>query len=1428
MNKLEKLFSSVESSPKAKKARCVDECILQLREYVYDFPAYILKRVHALLASTQTEDRRAGYAILKSLRPHIEMHFDFREIQLKSASEYYSSAVSFAEASKDIKSQKAYIKEKFKLDIKNIVVEEDFAVESSKITVMKKDVAMEIENVYDFFTLLEYNLLSSEWHKRHGSFLAYIALLESDLESASGAGGECSAGLGTSVTGGCDEPVLDRKALGSGGEQRPSPCTIATITLTPDLVSIVLEILHEDKFNDFINDQTIAPVREAASYLLSLIYPTYPFKGQLLHFLVSFLHEEDWQVQFSVLIALKYLRSMVQLPTVVLQHLCGSDEDVKYLAASILLHYVDSAGDTDRRVLENVTAPADMDTICSHLAGDKVRILGGDTKSCSMRHAVQVEVCSETSVHYDQVLGTALEALRRSSGISLSYASLLRLICRLSTVEIDNELVWSCFRYPIKDVRLAILDCLRLLQDRTRVLKKLAQNVLIEESEDVRALSETRFCEYYRREDTAWLVGVLARKDLFYSRGDFGGVTDEDHDDLYFNLSGVKTLGRERIWEGRCRLLRLVGDVGERVEPGGSLMGIIFGMLLNLLGGRTETCAEVAPEEVHRQKLETLLSHVDSDIRPFRKELRRMEAPDYVSVHPRAIELYDDICKVRCCLELETRSIGVFTYRVLAERSAFSSLVCFLLAKLDMCDSPLTMHMYKTSNRMFFREIGARLVECAAYEEIVSEGDLHLFSEIVEYVGMENAEWAFEKAMAMFDEYEQSIASACAEASAEQTQSGGQKRGRRGDCTDAAKKLKIDGHDVREAVPSEQVSANPCARIVNYFIRRLRYNEVFVRRMLERLNVPFLSACMGNSEPSFNVLFVKPLLKHINGGAHREAASDCLSRAIPTLAFSTNAEISDDLRSLIDAEKRDIEELYTARCKEYKIRCPMRIELRPYQVEGINWLYFLHRFQLSGILGDDMGLGKTIQVLTLICSEMFESSVQTGRTDSGEGREAPAEPTRGRRTAGRRKEKKTASRAEAGREGSRRVLVVCPSSLVGHWKSEIERYFPFVTCEIHSKKAAPADILVLSYDAYRNDYKTFTASNWFYVVLDEGHVLRNKDTVLYSRIQLLRSDHKILLSGTPVQNEAQDLVNLFHILMPGYLKMAELRVLHKRVLPFVLRRLKGDVLSELPPKIIRDVVVAMDSSQREAYNSECAGESVDTRSAEEAQGDAGAALLVSGDITYGNVNRTSSSFARIQRLLKLCSTFKLGALEDLLVLMGGNEMKTKALVFCQLKSTIDMVAKHVSGVFASLKHLRLDGNVPPKNRQKLVADFNTQDYSILFLTTQIGGLGLNLTGADTVILYEHDWNPFNDLQAMDRAHRLGQKKTVNVFRIILKDTIEEKVMSYQNFKMYVANALVNYENKDVSQMDLKDTLERFKDAAAAEEREDSDPSVFLH
>lgn len=1383
MNTLEKLFNSIESSPKVRKTRCVDECIIQLREYVYDFPVYILKRIHVLLTSLTTDDRKSGYAILKSIAPHFELTLGFKEVDLRAESKYYSSAVAFAGGNTDIKSQKAYIKEKFKLDIKDLVLEKDFEVGKSNINVTKKDIIIEIENVYDFFSLIEYNLLSSEWYKRHGSFLAYIALVECYLGRGDG---ESGADLGPQLNflsgDAGDGDVFTEVPL----PQRVHTATkVATIALPPDLVSATLEILHEDKFSDFINDQTITPVREAASYLLSLVYPTYAFKTQVIHFLVSFLEEDDWQVQFSALIAFKYLKSKVQLPTVIARCLASNDEDVKYLSASILSYYVDTKGTPERTCVNSVRVCYDSGI-----------------------------VSTEESVSYNELLDLSLASLKNSNGISLSYASLLSLVSKLSTAKIEGKMIWSCFRYPVQDVRLAILNCLHLLKDRRKILLRLSQNVLVEENEEVKSLSKKRFREYYDKSYSRELIQIITRRDLFYDRRDFDEHADDEHDDLYFNLSGVKTLGRERIWEGRCELFKLMDEVEGNIELTRSVAGIVFGILFNIQG-------EGARQKhlSYEARLGEVLLLIDEDLKPFKKELRRMEDTEYVSVHPKSIELHADITKVRSCVELEMGVIGVATYNLLSEQSAFSALVCFMILKLNLCEDALILHMYSAKNKMFFRELGTGLVEYGAYEKIKKEKDLRLFSEIVEYTKMECMEWAFVEAMDAFHCYEDiQVTQVSVEdlGTAQKT-----KKKKEASSEHAPKKFKLGNVLSGDVQATKPAVTNPCAKIVRHFIKVLAYNEAFVMRMLSSFDVRFLNACIDSSEPSFNPLFVKPVLKCMNQNVSRAAAADCFSKMVPTLAFGVDKRISTDLQEMVCAEKKDIEELYTAKCQEYIFRCPMQIELRPYQVEGINWLYFLKKFHVNGILGDDMGLGKTIQVLTLICNEIWECRAEEGTEnthcvhveDGGKKAKGSSE-----------KDAKAKKAVLKDNTQTPRVLVICPSSLVGHWKSEIEKYFPFASSELYNKKVSCADILILSYDTYRNDYQSLTSTAWFYVVLDEGHVLRNRDTLLYNRILLLHAEHKVLLSGTPVQNEAADLINLFNILMPGYLKMDELRVLHKRVLPFVLRRLKSDVLSELPPKIIRDVVVDMESSQRDAYNTEFVSIATTGAEPEMAEGQNPAIA----QITYGNVNKRYSSFSKMQHLLKLCSSFKSSAFEDLLTLMGGNEMKSKTLVFCQLKSTIDMVIRQVEKTFPSLRYLRLDGSVPPKNRQKIVTDFNTLNYNLLFLTTQIGGLGLNLTSADTVIFYEHDWNPFNDLQAMDRAHRLGQKKTVNVFRIILKDTIEEKVMSYQNFKMYVANTLVNYENKDVSQMDLKDTLERFREDEAAASESSEDGGAFLH
>lgn len=1400
MNKLEKLFNNIESSPRTRKARCVEDCIIQLREYVFDFSAYILRRVNTLLTSLATEDRRAGYAILKSLDNYFQLDIDLREIQVKKDSEYYSSAASFVESNRNIKSQKAYIKQKFNLDIKNLVMETDFEIEKSKINVVKRDIDIKIENVYDFFTVIEYNLLSSEWHKRHGSFLGYIALLESRLQGKPSGCWEKPKGFFGDNEG--DIATVEGDYIAEKRQKETNK--IAHVKIAPHLVSIALEILHEDKFSDFVNDQTTSPVREAASYLLSLIYPTYTFKDHLVCFLISFLEEDDWQVQFSALVAFKYLKNDVEVPTFIVKCLRSNDEDVKYLAASILSHYVEKRADKEQKFLKNVIKKTDKDL------EESLSSPGGQEKE------------GGASISYDEILVAALEAIQASDGISLSYASLLNLVYQLNPVEIQDSMIWSCFRYPIKAVRKMILNCLGLLKDRKKILLKLALNILVEEDQDILALSQERFRKYYETEDSLDLVRILARREIFYDRRDFGDAHDDENDDLYFNMSGAKTLGRERMWEGRCSLFRLMTRVEGRADMRTSVMGMCFAVLFNIWAKGCENL-----DSCENTRLETRLKEVllplEGELKPFRKELKKMESPEYASIHPRSIEIFTDLQKLKACLELEVGVVGVSMYQVLSERSSFSSLACFLLLKLGLCNDSVIKHMYKIGNNVFFKELGSKLTDYRIYEDIKAEKNLGLFCNIVEYLDPATSEWAFYEAISSFDCYERETPAEKAEVALKTFVSGGRKK-KKGAVSDAEALLKK--HNIEDGT-NTAAPRNPCVKIVTHFIRDLRYNEVFVRKMLEDFDVRFLNECMRVSEPSLNALFVKPVLKCINRNIFRSVAAECFGKIVPTLTIEVRPDISPELRSLTEHEKKDVEELYTFECKEYAIECPMSVSLRPYQAEGVNWLYFLMRFQLNGILGDDMGLGKTIQVLTLVCSEMYKSRSSRAVSESVP---ESAPPRKARRRGAKRPAQKEATALSKKRAvaGEKRVLVICPSSIMGHWKAEIEKYFPFVTCEIYSKKGLSAEILIVSYDAYRNDYKSFGRC-WFYLILDEGHVVRNKDTLLYSRVQLLEAEHKIILSGTPVQNEAQDLVNLFNILMPGYLQIDELKVLHKRVLPFVLRRLKSDVLSELPDKIIRDVTVEMDSSQREIYIAECEKGHADAEEDTSATTFEGVEGLekTQSSLGYGKVNKRSSNFTRIQKLLKVCSSFKLGALSDLLVLMGGNDMKSKGLVFCQFKATIDVVSRHLDEKFPQLAYLRLDGSVVPKNRQKIVTDFNTLNYNLLLLTTSIGGLGLNLTSADTVIFYEHDWNPFNDLQAMDRAHRLGQEKTVNVFRIVLKDTIEEKVMSYQNFKMYLANTIVNYENKEVSQMDLKDTLERFREGETVENEDfDSEPLPY--
>jgi TATA-binding protein-associated factor len=440
--------------------------------------------------------------------------------------------------------------------------------------------------------------------------------------------------------------------------------------------------------------------------------------------------------------------------------------------------------------------------------------------------------------------------------------------------------------------------------------------------------------------------------------------------------------------------------------------------------------------------------------------------------------------------------------------------------------------------------------------------------------------------------------------------------------------------------------------------------------------------------------------------------------------------------------------------------------------------------------------------------------------------------------------------AQTGAPEARRLpsLIICPPSVSGHWQQEIKQYAPFLSCVAYVGPPAErsrlrgqidsADIVITSYEICRNDNDAFRGINWNYCVLDEGHLIKNSKAKNTLAVKQLLSNHRLILSGTPIQNNVLELWSLFDFLMPGFLGTEKvfmdrfakpiaasrygkssskeqeagalaIEALHKQVLPFLLRRLKEDVLNDLPPKIIQNYYCDPSDLQRKLLEDFMKKEKPDlmkkAMSSEKSDKEhifqairyirrlcnSPALVVKEGHKQYNDVQRQLA--AKNTHLRDIAHAPKLTALRDLLVDCGigvdpaaEGQLSTgsnyvsphRALIFCQMKEMLDIVQNDVIRKFLpSVQFLRLDGSVEASKRQGIVNKFNTDaSYDVLLLTTSVGGLGLNLTGADTVIFVEHDWNPQKDIQAMDRAHRIGQKKVVNVYRLITRGTLEEKIL----------------------------------------------------
>lgn len=515
-----------------------------------------------------------------------------------------------------------------------------------------------------------------------------------------------------------------------------------------------------------------------------------------------------------------------------------------------------------------------------------------------------------------------------------------------------------------------------------------------------------------------------------------------------------------------------------------------------------------------------------------------------------------------------------------------------------------------------------------------------------------------------------------------------------------------------------------------------------------------------------------------------------------------------------DRERKFISQMLDFKKVEpFELPVAIKAELRSYQQEGVNWLAFLNRYHLHGILCDDMGLGKTLQTLCIVASDHHLRAENYAKTKASEDRRLPS-------------------------------LIVCPPTLSGHWQQEIQQFAPFLSCMAYVGSTADraklrdqlgkTDVVITSYDICRNDIDVFMPLNWNYCVLDEGHLIKNPKAKTSMAVKRLVSNHRLILSGTPIQNNVLELWSLFDFLMPGFLGTEKvfldrfarpiaasrfskssskeqeagalaIEALHKQVLPFLLRRLKEEVLDDLPPKILQNYYCDLSELQKKLFDDFAKKErktltdkaGSDSKEAKQHIFQAlqymrklcnSPSLVVKED--HKQYAAIQSQLARQNSSLKdVAHAPKLTALRDLLVDCGigtdpaeNNNFVSphRALIFCQMKEMLDIVANDVlRALLPSVQYLRLDGSVEANKRQNIVNQFNTDpSYDCLLLTTSVGGLGLNLTGADTVIFVEHDWNPQKDLQAMDRAHRIGQKKVVNVYRLVTRGTLEEKILKY--------------------------------------------------
>lgn len=552
------------------------------------------------------------------------------------------------------------------------------------------------------------------------------------------------------------------------------------------------------------------------------------------------------------------------------------------------------------------------------------------------------------------------------------------------------------------------------------------------------------------------------------------------------------------------------------------------------------------------------------------------------------------------------------------------------------------------------------------------------------------------------------------------------------------------------------------------------YQSLLQRRKYHRLKDGRFLALNGNSYETLAEMAHMAQLSpkdlqdgHVSLPLYRSLYLDSVLKQDDSLTVSRD----NAFRSMVRSFK-------TVSDSDYAVPDTLKSVLRPYQKTGYRWLKTLESCGFGGILADEMGLGKTLQVITFLT---------------------------------------TADRQTTGLPS----LIVCPASLILNWAEECKRFAPQLCVTLVMGTAAErkkifaegyenSDVIVTSYDLLKRDIKEYADRSFYCCVLDEGQYIKNQSTLASKSVKRINARQRFVLTGTPIENRLSELWNLFDFLMPGYLftharfvdKLEKPIVkskdenagqqLSKMVQPFLMRRLKKDVLKELPPKVEHIRKISMEEAQRKVYLA-----SAEAAKQEMMLGDGGKLQILAAltrlrqiccDPTLCFENYEGEA-AKLDACMELCQ--------------GMTENGHQILLFSQFTTMLDRIRDRLDK--AGISNFTLQGSTPKEKRAELVRRFNNGEAQVFLISLKAGGTGLNLTAADVVIHFDPWWNIAAQNQATDRAHRIGQQSCVQVYKLIAKDSIEEKILDLQEQKAALMEA-VSGGGESIMSMSQEDLL----------------------